>query len=81
MFNLGKEHNQESIIISEKGHVNLVYTSGPRTGYCHQGHGIRKYADFTNFSIVVFDDNDFIVIGQYDLDTNKLIDFTSLCKL
>jgi hypothetical protein len=70
VFKLGQKFNQESIIISSAGKVELLFTTGPNAGRSYCGSGFHEVKD--NYSIINCDHDENVIIGEYNLDRNVI---------
>lgn len=83
IFMLGQKFEQESVIISSNGKVQLIFTQGPNSGRAYLGEGFKETAN-RNFSLIkCHDENNegtdnvsmskqWLVIGDYNINRNVL---------
>ena len=93
IFRLGRQFNQESIILSSSGMVQLVFTTGLKAGRAYLGKGSQTTVN-KNFSVIKCDcandidsrnlNEQYLVLGEYNLNRNFLSDmfeeFKDLCS-
>lgn len=70
LFQLGRNNQQESVILSSAGSVQLVFTSGPNIGRAYSGSGFSDSVG-SNYSIIpgIEGEADY-TIGEYPLNKN-----------
>jgi hypothetical protein len=73
ILDLGKEFQQESVILSSAGFVQLAYTGGSNFGMAYTGHG---YND--NYSSIKTSDGQEYFIGEYNLNRDLLVKIVDL---
>jgi hypothetical protein len=49
LIELGEKFNQDSVIFSEKGKNELIYTTGPYKGERNEGSGFQEVPDADNY--------------------------------
>ena len=77
IFKLGKIFDQESVVLSTAGNVELVFTTGKNSGRSFRGRGYKLDSN-ENYSIIKCDCElgnrckNSIKIGEYNLDQSNL---------
>lgn len=74
IFHLGEQFKQESIILSTKGHVELVFTSGDNVGMALEGTGFNSIIGKNYSKIHTSDDKNYF-IGEYYLDRQTFLEW------
>ena len=87
MFTLGQLFFQESIIISSNNKIKLIFTSGLNFAKAYFADQFDTSID-KNFSLIPYDKNsdnnnnddnlNYIIIGQYNFDYDKLNELQEL---
>jgi hypothetical protein len=77
ILDLGKSFKQESVIISSKGHVKLIFTTGENKGKMFEGEGFDNTSR-TNFLEMPTSDGKTKLIGRYKLDRENLKELTTI---
>lgn len=75
IFDLGEQFKQESIILSSKGFVELVFTKGENAGKALTGSGFSSEIG-KNFSEITTSDGQSYFIGEYYLDRQRLVEWS-----
>lgn len=75
IFLLGQEFNQESVILSTKGHVELVFTTGNNVGKALVGDGFNDIIG-KNYSEIHTADGKNYFIGEYYIDRQTFLEWS-----